>query len=185
MNIKVSLCLVLGIASSIACSANVDVGRTGESRLDSNDNGSTGDPSDPGSSTGTGGSSAGCFWDVVLSSSASADGCESDSALQNAAQLACAAKGGAIDAFEGDEACGKGSSQQAKYECCPVQPPPPCFTQTVGNAKQCSSDAELEKLGQSACAAQNAKLVKIDPDEACPSVPPEGASYFATIACCY
>lgn len=183
MNIKLSFSILFVVAST-ACSSNVDTGRTAASRLDSNDNGSTGDPGDP-SSTGTGGSSAGCFWDVVLSSSASADGCESDSALQTAAQLACAAKNGVIDAFEGDEACGKGSSQQAKYECCPTQPPPPCFEQTVGSPKQCSSDAELDKLAQSACAAQNAKLVKLAPDEACPSVPPEGASYYATAECCY
>ncbi len=178
MNIKLSL--ILTTIACAACAANVD---TGSSQLDTS-NGSTSSPSDPGN-TGTAGSSSGCFWDVVTSKSTNVDGCESDSVLEGDAQLACAAKSGAVATFEGDEACGKGSSQQAKYQCCPVPPPSPCFTTTVGDGKQCESDADLDKLAVSACAAQSAKLVKFDPDEACPSVPPEGASYFATISCCY
>ena len=159
---KLEISLIVSIACA-ACSANVDSGSSGSSQLDQ----------------------GGCFWDSVQSSSTNVNGCSSDAELENAAAAACSAKNGAIAAFEGDEACGKGSSREAKYECCPVMPPPPCFTTKVGDGKQCSSDAELDKLAVSACAAQSAKLVKISPDEACPSVPPEGASYFATIECCY
>ncbi len=178
MNIKVSL--VLMAAACAACAANVDAG---SSQLDTSNGGSTNNPNDPSSTSGP--SDQGCWWGLVQSNTDNVNGCESDTALEQSVETLCAEKQGAVATFQGDEACGKGSSQQAKYECCPVPPPPPCFTSKVGDGKQCYSDADLDKLAVSACAAQSAKLVKFDPDEACPSVPPEGASYFAAIACCY
>lgn len=172
MNTKIVSSVLFAVACC-ACSG-VDTGGSGSSPLASND------PADTGS---TGSSSDGCFWDLVTVSSA--DECEDDSVLADEAEKECEKSGDRIAAFEGDEVCGKGKSQQAKLQCCPVSPPLTCFSVLVGDDTQCSSDAELEKLADETCGAKNAKVADFHADEACPNVPPEGSSHTAKVTCCY
>lgn len=121
-----------------------------------------------------------CFGDFVGDPAV----CSDNSNLEEQAGALCESKGGKLQSFEGDGACGPASSYLAKFECCAADEPPPpptevCTEESIATPG-CTNNETLATMAKDACAENNTVLEGLAFDESCG---PNGSTS-AKFVCC-